>query len=417
MFKAKLLILFFIIFICLATNASEIDTLQHYNYSLQVMPGKLLAIDKYCKRWIKKTPNLSVAVEIGRVALPQDSDAFASDFGYPSLTFGLRYTFNDKIRLHRNPDAAWGMAKEVNYDSHLGNTFSLYGQFYRPFFRHKHFETAYSFSFGLGYSSLKYNKQNDIDNELIGSHILIYFGAGLYATYHLTHQWGIRAGLELVHHSNGALYRPNKGSNVVGPSVGLVYEHSYKLLVNTAHPCFYQPFQCYCYLNFAVGIGAKTMLEDWQLTQFYTPSTSLNYRKENFHIYTAYSLQADVMYRYARRWASGMGVDLFYGTYAEHIAQLDVLQGYHLKHSPWSLGIAAKHEVFYHNLSLNISLGYYLHRYMGHNALANEAKYYERIGFNYTFPCLQGFKVGFNVKAHITKADLSEVVLSYPLKL
>ena len=61
--------------------AERADSLHHYNYSLQVMPGRLVALDQYAERWIKKTPNLSLAAEVGRVALPNDSDAFASDFG------------------------------------------------------------------------------------------------------------------------------------------------------------------------------------------------------------------------------------------------------------------------------------------------------------------------------------------------
>lgn len=397
--------------------AERADSLHHYNYSLQVMPGRLVALDQYAERWIKKTPNLSLAAEIGRVALPNDSDAFASDFGYPSLTLGLRYTLNNQVRLHRDPDPAWGQAKEVDYNSHLGNTVSLYGKFYRPFFRHLRWETAYSFSFGVGYSHLKYNKQNDIDNELIGTHALIYFGAGVHATYHLNNQWGIRGAIEFVHHSNGALYRPNKGSNAVGTSLGVVYEPYYKQLINTAHPRFYQPFQRYWYLNFAAGVGAKTMLEDWLTTQFRTDPSHPDYRTEHFKVYAAYSLQADVMCRYARRWASGVGIDWFYGTYASHIAGLDARQGNVAKHSPWSLGIAAKHEVFYHRLSLGLSFGWYLHRQMGYNALFNESKYYERIGLHYAFPVLGGLKAGINIKAHQTKADLTELVVAIPVRL
>ena len=215
-------------------QAAETDSLHHYNYSLHVMPGKILALDKYAAKWIRETNNLSIAAEIGRVALPTDSDAYASDFGYPSLTFGVRYMLNHQVRLRRSPDTAWGMAEMVDYDSHLGNTLSLYGKFYRPFARHQHWETAYSLSFGIGYSHTKYNKQNNIDNELIGTNALIYFGAGVHATYHLNQQWGIRGGLEFVHHSNGALYRPNKGSNSFGTSIGVVYEPYYNLLVHRA---------------------------------------------------------------------------------------------------------------------------------------------------------------------------------------
>ena len=42
---------------------------------------------------------------------------------------------------------------------------------------------------------------------------------------------------------------------------------------------------------------------------------------------------------------------------------------------------------------------------------------YERIGVNYSFPSLNGLKLGINVKAHTTKADFTEVVITYPFRL
>ena len=76
-------------------------------------------------------------------------------------------------------------------------------------------------------------------------------------------------------------------------------------------------------MEFSVGSGAKTLLEDWQHTQFHTNPADPNYRTSKFSVYGAFSLQTDIMYRYARRWASGLGVDVFYGDYANHIAQTD----------------------------------------------------------------------------------------------
>ena len=51
---------------------------------------------------------------------------------------------------------------------------------------------------------------------------------------------------------------------------------------------------------------------------------------------------------------------------------------------------------------------------MGTWARELEAPYYERIGLNYSFPRLGGLKIGVNVKAHKTKADLTELLISYP---
>ena len=87
------------------------------------------------------------------------------------------------------------------------------------------------------------------------------------------------------------------------------------------------------------------------------------------------------------------------------------------KHSPWSVGIAVRHEAYYHNLSLDMALGVYLYRHMGANAREIEQPYYERIGIFYTFPRLAGLRVGASVKAHRTKADLTEVIVAIPFRL
>jgi len=397
--------------------AQQTDSVSRWGVSLSAMKGKVLATDQYVKKWLKRGDNLSLALELMRAPLPKDSDAFAADYGNPTFAFGLRYTFNNAVRLHRDADADWGQIVPVTYDSPLGNTLSLYTTFYRPLHRSRTWETAYSLSGGVGFSSSIYNKENAIDNEFIGSYVSIYFAAGLHQTLHFAPQWGLRASLEFVHHSNGALYRPNKGSNTVGASLALLYTPYYEQTLRAEQTLRKKPFERGMYLNFTAGFGAKTLLEDWLLTQFGTPPDHPDYRTEHFRIYPAYSIQADLMWRHARRWSSGLGVDAFYGTYAQRIEELDQQAGSTLRHSPFSLGLAAKHEAHYGRLSLAVSLGVYLYRRMGANAKINETPYYERIGLHYALPCLNGLTVGVNVKAHKTKADLTELVVGMPIRL
>ena len=49
----------------------------------------------------------------------------------------------------------------------------------------------------------------------------------------------------------------------------------------------------------------------------------------------------------------------FYGDYISRVAQHDKEHGYiGEKHSPWSLSIEGRHEIFYGNMSVRVSLGY-----------------------------------------------------------
>lgn len=395
------------------------DSLQwrHWGGALSVLPGRAIIMDTYQRLWQKGKNNVALAVEASYTPLPSDSDAFAADYGYPTLSAGVRYHWNHGVTMHKTDCQAWDMAQEVDYDSRMGNAVSLYGTFSRPFFRARHWMADYSLSFGTTYSRRKYNKTNNVDNELIGSRWLIYFGAGLHLTWRLADDWGLRTGVDYYHHSNGALNRPNKGANFVAPSLGLVYLPYYKEVVKAVPSASRQRFKSYWYVDLTAAVGAKTLEEDWKKTQFKTPPGDPDYRTEHFNLYAAYALSADVMCRYRRRWASGLGVDAFYGTYATHIRQMDEANGYLDRHSPWSLGVAGKHEVFWHQLSLHMALGVYLFRHMGHAASGLEKPYYERIGLRYAFKRLGGLQVGADVKAHYLKADYTEVTVGYPIRL
>ncbi len=413
--KGILLIAF--VYVATQAKAIEKDSIRHWGFTVSVMKSEIIALDKNQRKYLKEKENGSVALELNHINLPSDHDSYAKDFNYPSLSIGLRYTMNNRVSFHRTPDLAWDKIEEVPYDSRLGNTLSLYGTFQRAIHRNKHWETSYSLSGGVGYTNKWYNKDNNIDNDFIGTPLLIYFGAGIHQTYRFAREWGVRASLEFVHHSNGALYRPNKGSNCVGPSVGIVYYPYYETFIREHDSFKSAPFKKFLYLDITAGIGAKTLVEDWQITQFRTPKTDPNYRTGDFKRYATYSLQANLMYRYARRWASGIGIDAFCNTYTPHIEQLERKEGNIIDCKPWSFGIAGKHETFFHNLSVNVALGTYLYRRMGSIDRELGGRIYERIGVNYSFPSLNGLKLGINVKAHTTKADFTELVITYPFRL
>jgi len=400
----------------LAANAQS-----RWGAAIYANPGTELALDSYTEQWLKKQQTFSLGAEMLYSPLPQDSSLFDRDYNYPTLAVGLRYCDNSRVRMHRDPSPDWGLAEEVNYDSHLGDTWSLYLRFARPIVRTRRWSAEYSMATGIGYSHLIYNNKDDIDNELIGSHLNIYLDLALNIAYQLTDDYALRLGLDYYHHSNGALARPNKGANVLGPSLALVWFPGYsrdRLKSAAPKDSTISPTtgtQRGWSANLAVNIGGKTLLEDWQRTQFGTPSTSPDYRTDHFTFYTAYALRADLTYRYARRWATGLGLDLYYGSYADHVRQMDEADGSDVPHSPWSVGIALKHQAYYGNLSVALSLGWYLYREMGVSARVIEQPYYESIGLRYTLSRLGHLQVGAEVFAHRTKADFTALVLSYPI--
>ncbi len=411
-----------------AHGTNNADTIPPYRigWAFDAALGRVLKIDAYERMWLRETAAQTFGAEIRFTTSP--ADAFARDYGLPTLGVGVRYGRYHGVTMKKEAAPEWGMAEMVDYKSRMGDILTLYGFFERPLWRSRRWEADYRIDIGMGWGDKPYNKLCNVDNEIIGSRLLIYFGAGAHATYFPAPTIGLRVGLEFAHHSNGALNRPNKGANFFGPMAGVVFkenntkEHRHhhlmtegKSLTADERPIHNNPFQKRWYTTVAVGIGGKTLLEEWLLTQYATPPSETDYRKEHFHVCYSLSAQADLMYRYARRWSSGVGIDLFYASAARRIRAIDQAAGRDERHSPWSVGLAAKHEAWWHQFALSMSVGVYLYRKMGFTARDEEKPYYERIGLKYVIPRCHGLFLGANVKAHLTKADLTEFVVGVQL--
>ncbi len=398
-------------------ETTKVDTLpsqpSRVGAQLSVLPGSVISVDRYQRSWMKKHRNMAFDVRINYRALPKDSDYYAEDYHYPTLSVGIMTHLNHGVTMHKTVDEAWPNITEADYDTQLGNIMSVYGAFTRSLLRKGKWEIDYSLLAGTGYSHQKYNKQNGIDNEMIGSRWLIFFGLETSLSYQLTKNFALQTGITFYHHSNGAINRPNKGCNILTPQIGICYRPYQE--ATTVEAVTHHPFKPYLSFNISPGIGLRTMFEDWQITQYILPADHPSHRTDQFKTYVTYSLQTDMMYRYARRWASGIGIDWFWGDYYKRAEELNSVYAVKEKLSPWSLGLCVKHEVFYHRLSLAMSVGYYLHRKMGELARRQEKSYYERIGINYMIPLLGGIKIGAHIKAHLTKADLTEFVISIPI--
>ena len=77
--------------------------------------------------------------------------AYASDYNYPTFTFGLLVADFNKVRLHYNPRGT----RPITYDSRCGTSYVAYASFRRAFFRTRSGWSAdYRFGNGIGYNLL-----------------------------------------------------------------------------------------------------------------------------------------------------------------------------------------------------------------------------------------------------------------------
>lgn len=403
---------------------SENNTpIKHWGYEAELQAGRVLILDKYQKAYMIHTEDYSAGIKFNHVSLPSDSDAYAHDYNYPTFSIVTKISKNNGATMHRNENFPhWDYLTNDYYDiatypTRLGNSLAVYGSFSYPLYRGNRWEFDISGNLGIAYSSRKYDKETSVDNDMIGSHILFYAGGGLNATYRIGESWGIKAGLDYWHISNGSTRQPNRSANICGPTIGVVYYPYYEILHKTRYSYTPPKFNPFWYLNIKGGVGIKTCFEDWERTQYQITKDHPDWRTEDFAIYSVASVQTDIMYRYSRIGAIGGGIDLQYCSCYSHIRDIDNEKGIDCKHSPWSIALDLRHTLFYSNISFVLGGGIYLYREMGDYSNRKDPFYFNRIGVHYTIPQWNNLTAGIEVKAHLTKADFTEFVLSMPIRL
>lgn len=389
--------------------------------------GNVLVMDQYQRAWTSGTSLSNVIFSLRHRTLSDSTDIFAHDYHYPTWGLSLQWANLSRAKMQKPASLAWGQLQPVDYASHPGHLLALVGSFSRPLQYCTWGEWGYSIEEGFAFNTRPYNKKDNADNELTGSPLLFHFGASIYGELRLSPRFSLRADLAFRHVSNGATYRPNKGANMWQPTLALQYELQHTSLrkgamksgiFSKSSPCFCQ-FTPHWFVHLEGNLGMRTLLEEWLRTQYQTSPTSPDYRTDHFKRYFVYNLQADVMRRYARRWAVGAGLDVFTLPYVDELRNYAPRHGEGRKYAPLSFGIALKHESYYQRLSSYVHVGCYLLRETGGLPSTDETPYYERVGLRYHFGNLsqaskhRGLTLSVGIKAHKLKADFAEIGIGW----
>ena len=334
------------------------------------------------------------------------AQAIDIDYGLPTFEVGLQMGDYHHIRLWRKEPA-------LPYHSRIGRLLTLYGGFRRDLFRNDsgRWRIGYTLENGIGYCTHPYNKHTNADNEIVGSAWNIYIDLGFYTAIKVAPQWEIGFGVDYKHYSNSALDRPNKGAN----NIGLTARASY-LLAPDAPPLHSlkstEEFKTRVYVDIAAGLAGKSLLDDWMVNYWERTPDDPKYRSSHFPIYGAFTCMVAPMWRYCRRYASGIGIDYTYAPYADRLQRLDISRGRtNYSYSRHVIGVSLRHEVFWRRISLGMGIGWYAHRKMGYTADVDEKPYYETVGVRYTPPIWNDrLYIGYQVKAHFTKADCMQLL-------
>lgn len=382
--------------------------------------GEVLKFDQ----WLNKEGGLkegaSQSFSLGYVYQTHAGEqcAYASDYNYPTFTFGLLVADFNKVRLRYDPRGT----RPIDYDSRCGTSYVLYASIRRAFFRTRSGWSAdYRFSNGIGYNTHIYNRYTNVDNVMFGSRLSVYFDVAFALNYRYR-QYEFFVGPEFRHLSNGGIARPNKGVNKAGIGAGMRYylQPYDSISFERKHIPFEEKR---LHLNIAYASGLRGAQGEWlyDANNYIWKDNdveNVKYGKNGYRLCYYHLVSTDLMYRYARRYASGIGLDVLYEPYNLYI-EVQNESALRSAKDQWSFGLAAKHEVYFRRISMKMALGWYLSRpFNEYSNTADEYPFYERVGLRYNLPILNDcISVGYDIYAHITKAYGTELVIDFKLPL
>ncbi len=332
-------------------------------------------------------------------------------WGRPTIEGGLIVGDFSRIQMH---DGTREQTKDVNYISGLGCMVTPYAGFRRSLLRTSVFDAGYKYENGIGISTRPYNIVDNVENELVGSRITVFVGLGLYASMRVSKHVSLGVDATFRHYSSGKVSQPNIGINTV--DVGL--KAAYTLQPDTVRRTPYERgfnngFRKRLYADVSVSWCPQTVLDDWMYDWRVPPEK----RRSSFDVYHAWTADIGVMWRYSRKYASGIGIDYTYFPFTDAIkVSEDTFYGCPMGYdfSPHVLGVSLRHEAFYKNVSMHMSVGWYLTRKLGNIADENQTPYYETIGLRWYMPFLaKRMYLGYSINACAFKANYFQFSLGY----
>ena len=344
---------------------------------------------------------------VGFQTNPNDSSAYARQFGYPMLNFGFSLARMGEFKFYDQ--------------TKFSDLYSLYGSFERSLLRKKRLSLGYLLDFGATYNPDRYDPVNNPGNNWLSSPVMAYFGAGAFIKFHVGRRWEIGADAMFRHYSNGRLALPNEALNALGAGLFARYRlDDYDYKEYTGIPRIKADYKRGMQYMIVLGGGVHTCMAEWN-AKVETEDDVTKKSGIKLKAHPKLSISVDALYRYALRYASGVSLDVFYSSNMKELEASDRIvygdeavekcPGY----SPISVGLALVHEVYWHNLAVHVAVGAYPYRHKGVNGVeAKEAGdrergwHYEKAGLRYYFPKLGDTFLGFAIKSHSVKAEYLE---------
>ena len=356
---------------------------------------------------LKSFGYMTYEASIGLQTNPEDGSVYSQKFGYPIFNLGLSVARMGNFKFHDQ--------------TRFSDLYTLFGSFERSLMRRKNVSIGYLLDFGITYNPDRYDPVNNPGNNWLSSPVMAYFGAGAFIKFHVGKRWEIGADAMFRHFSNGRLALPNEALNALGGGLFARYrleDYDHKRYKGTTPlKADYKRGMQYMIV---LGGGVHTCMAEWN-AKVESESDPVKKSQIKLKAHPKLSLSFDALYRYSLRYASGVGVDVFYSSNMKELEasdrifygdeEVDNSPGY----NPISIGLAFVQEVYWKNFAVHVAIGAYPYRHKGVNSeAAKEAGdrergwHYEKAGIRYYFPKLGDTFLGFAIKSHSIKAEYLE---------
>ncbi|MEN8204220.1 MAG: acyloxyacyl hydrolase [Bacteroidota bacterium] len=297
---------------------------------------------------LKAQPYLEILYHSGTFWSRTENLQEQFDQGYRA--FEARIGFQTKGRrawhqLHKFPKYGLGLhyadLVKTRKDTIVGNPFSLFVFYSAPWLRYGRFTLNTDLSVGLSYTSLIYHPERNPVNDVVASHMNLYFGFNFRLYMEISRRMHMNVGAGLTHHSNGRIHVPQKGINSWGWSAGLNY-----ILSKAVDTYYYRElprFQPYEELQIMAAAGTVEAIPEGDTEELR---------------YCNFSITGDYAINFNPKMAMTLGLDVLYDGSLERAIK-GMLPEEVSTYQKMYLGSHLGYQYTIHRLTLMFNLGTY----------------------------------------------------------
>ncbi|WP_445735492.1 acyloxyacyl hydrolase [Mariniflexile sp.] len=257
------------------------------------------------------------------------------------------YGFNDWEQRYNYPDYGFTFIYQDLKNEVLGNNTSLYAHYNFYFFNRN---VMFRIGQGIGYTPKPYDKEANYRNIAFGTHLLSSTMMMLnYKKERIIDNFGLQAGVSLIHYSNANVKAPNASVNSITLNLGVIYnledeEPAYiTTIADGEKETFTQPIKYN--VVFRGGVNESDVVGSGQFP-FYIVSA---YADKRINVKSALQFGSDVFF------SNFLKELIYYKSVSFPEENVSGNEDYK------RVGVFVGHELFINKTSLETQIGYYVY--------------------------------------------------------